>query len=629
MTHIFISYRSEDGDFADLVKNKIKDAGFDIRMDNDRINAGQDWRQRIDEGIKDALAVVLVMTPEAQASEYVTYEWAFALGCSIQVIPIMFKATELHPRLEALQYLDFTNRSARRWDALIKLLRDLSEPTLSYQDELKTSIGNVAIAGARLQDNQYFRKNRCFQHIITQSLNQISTRLADVGSSSHFSVSATQYPQYLIALQRDLKTQVKAVALVDQEEKFWQDSSGREIARSAHKASTRVFVFTDVQQFNRNFETLLKYATFYNVYAMSFENLTREFEFYDKDFSIIEVDEDKVLAVYDDSASFKSIRFSVDPQEIAIHEEALDRITRSAMQILNSHEEPEILAERIFFSSSLTQIRYQPIEMSGYIVIDDYDQYEEKHAYYQEMMQRMINIFVEHSASQEKPCRVLELGSGTGIFTKRLASLPEIEVVAIEIDWVCYNKLQHKLKNYYTKVAIYNRDSRIFRAEGNFQYIFSSFADHHIKPEDKAQYFENIKRNLAPGGMFIVGDEFLPPYNFSSRSELEKALKMYHNHIIEIAQQNAKRELDKIDSQEPQGEQVSIETEAMAYLKLVELEQNALEFGLEQKGDFKISCEQYEATLRTSGFEFKKEKIGPLDQEDVGGVYVYIAWLHN
>ena len=64
------------------------------------------------------------MTPAAKASEYVTYEWAFAWGAGIKVIPILLKETELHPRLETLQNLDFTNRNARPWDALIELLHE-------------------------------------------------------------------------------------------------------------------------------------------------------------------------------------------------------------------------------------------------------------------------------------------------------------------------------------------------------------------------------------------------------------------------------------------------------------------------------------------------------------------------
>ena len=52
----------------------------------------------------------------------------------------------------------------------------------------------------------------------------------------------------------------------------------------------------------------------------------------------------------------------------------------------------------------------------------------------------------------------------------------------------------------------------------------------------------------------------------------------------------------------------------------------AVRSGLEQNGDFKVSCSQYEEFLLTNGFTFTHKKIGPLNQNDVGGVYVYQAW---
>src|ERR1019366_5900882 len=71
-----------------------------------------------DQAIKNAFAMVVIMTPEARASEYVTYEWSFAVGLGIRIIPLKCKATTLHPRLEAFQYLDFTN-NVRPWDRLL------------------------------------------------------------------------------------------------------------------------------------------------------------------------------------------------------------------------------------------------------------------------------------------------------------------------------------------------------------------------------------------------------------------------------------------------------------------------------------------------------------------------------
>lgn len=126
MAHVFISYKRSDYDFVLTLIGELGEAGFSAWID-DHIKTGDDWREAIDQAIRDAFAVIAVMTPEAKASEYVTYEWAFALGIGVKVIPIMYKTTQLHPRLEALQYLDFTSRQNRPWDRLIEHLKQLEE----------------------------------------------------------------------------------------------------------------------------------------------------------------------------------------------------------------------------------------------------------------------------------------------------------------------------------------------------------------------------------------------------------------------------------------------------------------------------------------------------------------------
>lgn len=254
----------------------------------------------------------------------------------------------------------------------------------------------------------------------------------------------------------------------------------------------------------------------------------------------------------------------------------------------------------VFARQWLTSLGRKSVEMSEYIDIEDYDQHEEEHAYYLEMMEKMLSIFSQHRRRSSKVCRVLELGAGTGIFTKRLAQIPNVKVVAVELDWACVKRLEHNLKNR-QNVEIVNGDSCTYNPSKPFDYIFSSFSDHHIKPEDKDIYFRNIKRNLMPGGLFLVGDEFLRPYTLADHDAWQAALEAYHNHIIEIA-------------------------EKAGHAILAHLEREALKSGLEKQGDFKLPCEQYEATLSAAGFAFSQEKIGPLERDDVGGVYVYTAW---
>jgi len=118
----FISHAREDGDFAELVKVNLERNGHGGWIDTDRLLPGIDWRQEIDDTIRNATAVIAVMSPEARASEYVTYEWAFAWGCNRKIIPLMLRETSLHPRLATLQYLDFSNRLSRPWDRFYKAL---------------------------------------------------------------------------------------------------------------------------------------------------------------------------------------------------------------------------------------------------------------------------------------------------------------------------------------------------------------------------------------------------------------------------------------------------------------------------------------------------------------------------
>lgn len=133
MTHVFISYSKENRDFAYQVKEVVEKAGFDTWIDRQRLKPGKKWRSEIDRGIHDSFALIVIMTKAAKESEYVTYEWSYALGSEIGngegVIPILLDSIELHPRLDELQHLDFRGH-VTHWDALIERLNEIKESYL-------------------------------------------------------------------------------------------------------------------------------------------------------------------------------------------------------------------------------------------------------------------------------------------------------------------------------------------------------------------------------------------------------------------------------------------------------------------------------------------------------------------
>lgn len=482
--------------------------------------------------------------------------------------------------------------------------------------DLNKDINSIKVAAEGLKENQYIRDNKCFRAILINSLSEISGQLKDTQTS--YSVPAALYPHHLISLQQELNVRVKALAIVDHEEHFWPEEIGRSIGDSAQEESFRVFVFMKPEDLERNFETLLLHAKEYKVCAMSYQKLTREFPpDFCKDFSIIKApDDSKVLAEYTGKRLLKKICFTACDGvsgTVSIHHKMLDKIIASAIPIPKIDESQknlpirkimEEIEERVFKPSLSSAIGMKPIEMSAYIDVENYDQHEEKHAYFQDMMSRMLDIIVEHRGKAVKQYRILEVGAGTGIFTKRLIKIPNVEIVAVELDWVCFHRLKHTVEKYNTVTVVNNDSCTYVDPMGKFDCIVSSFSDHHIKPKDKKDYFSNLKHNLSLKGLIVVGDEFLASYDINDGSARQMALKNYHDHIIEIAEKG--------------GESI-----------LAQLERDALKSGLEGIGDFKVSCEEYEDLLTTSCLKFEKEKIGPLDRDDIGGVYIYKIRSHN
>ncbi|MEO8613062.1 MAG: HEAT repeat domain-containing protein [Chloroflexota bacterium] len=124
--HVFVAYKHEEKPFVDMLIRQVEMAGFKVWVDAEQLRAGENWREEINYAIKDSFALVVVVTPDAKISEFVTYEWAFAQGAGVKVIPIMLHETfRLHPQLELLQYLDFTDQARPPWDKLIRRLYEI------------------------------------------------------------------------------------------------------------------------------------------------------------------------------------------------------------------------------------------------------------------------------------------------------------------------------------------------------------------------------------------------------------------------------------------------------------------------------------------------------------------------
>ena len=124
MSHVFISYSHEDDDFASQLELELESREIDAWTDHD-LEAGDEWKSSIDDAIKQCFALLAVMSPDAKNSEYVTYEWSYALGVGVKVIPIIHRQTSLHPKLNDLQYIDFSGDFDSAFKSLLRRVKQL------------------------------------------------------------------------------------------------------------------------------------------------------------------------------------------------------------------------------------------------------------------------------------------------------------------------------------------------------------------------------------------------------------------------------------------------------------------------------------------------------------------------
>jgi HEAT repeat protein len=122
MSHIYVSYARQDHAFAEALFQRLKEARLTGWADSLQLRDVSDWTEASEDALRRAYTVIVVMSPDAQHSEAVTYEWSAALGMGIAVIPVVIEPMTLHGRLETLSWLDFT-RGYYPWNRLVKTLR--------------------------------------------------------------------------------------------------------------------------------------------------------------------------------------------------------------------------------------------------------------------------------------------------------------------------------------------------------------------------------------------------------------------------------------------------------------------------------------------------------------------------
>lgn len=124
MPQVFISYSRKDLSFVKQLAADLKNVGLDVWYDVSGISGGSRWRTEIENAIRNSQYVLVVLSPDSIASEWVEREFLFSSNLKRKIIPLMYRPCELPLNYVDLNYIDVQGENYQR--AFPDLLRALN-----------------------------------------------------------------------------------------------------------------------------------------------------------------------------------------------------------------------------------------------------------------------------------------------------------------------------------------------------------------------------------------------------------------------------------------------------------------------------------------------------------------------
>jgi predicted ATPase len=143
---IFISYAYADSAFVDRLDADLRQQGFDPWGDRQRLKGGQRWRRELQNAVKRTKVLLIVLSPDAIASENVQIEYNYVLELGNVVIPLYYRQCEVPMELRAIQWIDFRKSYEQGLAALLDVLH--------RQQEQVAASGSSPQEGARLLEGR-------------------------------------------------------------------------------------------------------------------------------------------------------------------------------------------------------------------------------------------------------------------------------------------------------------------------------------------------------------------------------------------------------------------------------------------------------------------------------------------
>ncbi|MEX0974868.1 MAG: class I SAM-dependent methyltransferase [Bacillota bacterium] len=115
--------------------------------------------------------------------------------------------------------------------------------------------------------------------------------------------------------------------------------------------------------------------------------------------------------------------------------------------------------------------------------------------------------------------RILDIGIGTGLLTERMPQ--KMDLYGIDISPKMMDKIREKGLPVQLKVGSF---LDIPFPDSHFDRIVSTFAFHHLTPEEKEKAYAEMHRVLKPDGFIIIGD-----FMFESEAQADRLSQRFRS----------------------------------------------------------------------------------------------------
>lgn len=125
MIQVFLSYARSDGlAAATKLRGELQALGFVVWRDIEEMQGGQAWKDQLRVALRQADAVLTLLTPAAVVSKMVEWEWENALTLGKPVIGLLIQPCDVPAELQRLHYHNLSDPATYTL-GLARLARDL------------------------------------------------------------------------------------------------------------------------------------------------------------------------------------------------------------------------------------------------------------------------------------------------------------------------------------------------------------------------------------------------------------------------------------------------------------------------------------------------------------------------